>query len=262
MKPGWIQAGWPLPETVCAWVTTRAGGVSDGPWGLHGGRGGGLNLGSRCGDQPESVEENRRRLQSALPGEPVWLEQVHGTAVHQVRPGSHVGSPPAEVCADASVTDVAGCVLAVLTADCLPVLLADRDGRRVGVAHAGWRGLSAGVVENTLAALRALPGSSDEWAAWLGPAIGPEAFEVGEEVRQAFVDHDHRASRCFRAGVRPGKWFADLFALARQRLSCAGVDAVGGGDWCTVQNPERFFSYRRDRTSGRMASLIWIKPGS
>lgn len=255
-----IPAGGPLPNSVCAVVTPRWGGVSRGSWGLSQGRDGGLNLGLYCGDQPEAVAENRRRLSALLPADPQWLRQVHGVDVCCVASGKQGGESQQEVCADASVTDIPGRVLAVLSADCLPVLLSDRSGRRIGAAHAGWRGLAAGVIENTVTAIQALPGEAEPLVAWLGPAIGPAAFEVGEEVRQTFVDHDPLSAECFRPAAQPGKWLADLFSLARQRLAKVGITEVGGGGQCTVGDPERFFSHRRDRVTGRMASLIWIKP--
>ena len=257
-----MPADWPRPGTVCAAVTPRSGGVSVGAWGLPDGQTGGLNLGSRCGDHPDSVIENRRRLRAALPADPHWLEQVHGVAVHRVMPAVERPEDRLEVRADASVTDVPGCVLAVLSADCLPVLLSDRSGRRIGAAHAGWRGLAGGVVENTVAALRSLPGEDESLSAWLGPAIGPAAFEVGDEVRQVFVEEDPLSALCFRPASQPGKWMADLFSLARQRLARVGVTEVWGGGDCTVADRNRFYSHRRDRVTGRMASLIWIQPGS
>ncbi len=254
-----LEAGWPLPEAVCARVTLRAGGVSQSAWGLDGRRPGGLNLGARCGDDPQAVAENRRRLGELLPGQPCWLDQVHGVDVHLVA-GEPTESALSEPRADALVTSEPGRVLAILTADCLPVLLADSTGRRIGAAHAGWRGLAAGVVEQTVSAIQRLPGESESLVAWLGPAIGPDAFEVGEEVLEAFVAHDPAARVCFKRGGAPGKWFADLYALARQRLAAVGVTRVGGGGLCTVADAQRFYSHRRDRTAGRMASLIWIRP--
>jgi hypothetical protein len=255
-----LEAGRPLPDAVCARVTLRAGGVSQGAWGIAGGRPGGLNLGARCGDDPHTVIENRRRLAALLPEEPCWLDQVHGVAVHRATEAVSPRAAGTEPRADAAVTHIPGRVLAILTADCLPVLLADRSGQRIGAAHAGWRGLAAGVIEQTVAALRELPGGDDSLVAWLGPAIGPEAFEVGDEVLEAFAAQDAGARACFRPREVPGKWFADLYALARRRLAASGVSEVGGGGLCTVTEPERFYSHRRDRISGRMASLIWIKP--
>lgn len=244
---------WPAPPGVLGFVTGRAGGVSRGPWGLDGDRPGGLNLGARCGDDPEAVRENRRRLAAALPSEPVWLRQVHGVAVHVAR-----GPLEDEPVADAVVTDRPGLVLSVLTADCLPVMFADDRGRAVGVAHAGWRGLSADVLERTVEAMRALLPSGAVLQAWMGPAIGQSAFEVGDEVLEAFVSPDSGAREGFAPGVRPGKWQADLYLLARRRLAAVGVARIDGGGFCTFTDSGRFWSYRRRADSGRMASLIWI----
>ncbi|HYF60025.1 MAG TPA: peptidoglycan editing factor PgeF [Burkholderiaceae bacterium] len=250
--PGLVP-DWPASPRVRAFSTVRAGGVSAGPWGLEGGLAGGLNLGAHVGDDPSAVAENRARLQAALPAPIRWLEQVHGTAVHDAdRPAHEVPVADAAVCSSGAV------VLAVMTADCLPVLLADREGRAVALAHAGWRGLAAGVVEAAVAALRAKAGERASIAAWLGPAIGPRAFEVGDEVRAAFCDGDARAARAFAADPVAGKWRADLCALARLRLADCGVEAVHGGDACTVSEPSRFYSHRRDRRTGRMASLVWL----
>jgi YfiH family protein len=240
--PGFLQPGWPVPAGVRAAMTTRAGGVSTGTFAS-------FNLATHVGDDPAAVAENRRRLRDALalPAEPAWLEQVHGARV-AVLPGSAPGP------ADAAVAFAPGSVCAVLVADCLPVILASRDGDRVGIAHAGWRGLAAGVVEATVAALGGEPG---RLVAWLGPAIGPRAFEVGGEVRDAFLARDRGSDVAFRPG-REGRWFADLPALARRRLAAAGVDAVTGGASCTHSDPARFYSYRRDGATGRMAALAWL----
>ncbi|MEO1766206.1 peptidoglycan editing factor PgeF [Thiobacter aerophilum] len=238
-----ILPDWPTPPHVRALVTTRAGGVSVGPYAS-------LNLAAHVGDDPAAVAENRARLRRLLPAEPLWLEQVHGTAVWRMEAGA-----PGR--ADASVSRTAGQVCAVLTADCLPVLFADRAGTVVAAAHAGWRGLCAGVLERTVAAMQTDPG---QIMSWLGPAIGPEAFQVGEEVRLAFLAVDAAAAEAFRADG-PGRWRADLYALARMRLARAGVQAVFGGGLCTFSDPTRFFSYRRDGATGRMASLIWLDPG-
>jgi len=254
--PPWpgIVPEWSAPSAVHALVTTRAGGVSAGPFGLQDGSPGGLNLGLHVGDDPAAVSENRARLERILPAPVRWLEQVHGTAVHDADAPWN-GTLPV---ADAAVTLRPGVVLAVMTADCLPILLADEDGRGVGVAHAGWRGLAAGVAEATVDALRARLGPDARLTAWLGPAIGPSAFEVGDEVRQAFCDDDLAAASAFVPGAAPGKWWADLYALARRRLAARGVVQVGGGQACTVTAPQHFYSHRRDRRSGRMASLIWL----
>ena len=252
----WLLPDWPAPAAVRALSTTRAGGVSRGPWGLADGGAAGLNLGARCADDDEAVRENRRRLARALPAEPVWLEQVHGVEVFDAdsrAPGGSCTLPRA----DAAITTRRGTVLAVLTADCLPVLLADAGGTAVGIAHAGWRGLAAGVLERTVAALERT-GSGRGWLAWLGPAIGPSRFEVGDDVRDAFTRDDAAAARAFVPAGTPGKWFADLFWLARRRLARAGVTQVHGGGLCTFSDAQRFYSFRRDRETGRMASLIWL----
>jgi YfiH family protein len=240
--PGFLRPDWPAPAGVRAAVTTRQGGVSRGPYAT-------LNLALHVGDDPAAVAENRARLRAALelPAEPAWLEQAHGTGV-AVLPGARAGP------ADAAVTFTQGPVCAVLVADCLPVFLASRAGDRVGIAHAGWRGLAAGVVEATVAALDCEPAAL---VAWLGPAIGPAAFEVGGEVRDAFIARDAGADAAFRPG-RAGRWLADLPALARRRLAAAGVAAVTGGGLCTHTDASRFFSYRRDGATGRMAALAWL----
>lgn len=241
----WIEPNWAAPLAVRAVFTTRAGGVSRGPYSS-------MNLGAHVGDDPQSVDVNRHRLRAALelPAGPCWLNQVHGARVVAAVAGS--GTP---VEADAAVTDASGVVCAVMTADCLPVLFCDRAGERVAAAHAGWRGLGAGVLETTVASMRVAEG---EILAWLGPAIGPGNFEVGEEVVRVFVDADPASETAFRAvcGVR---WKADIYALARRRLRRAGVREVYGGGWCTFSDPVRFFSYRRDGTTGRMAALIWLQ---
>ena len=237
-----LVPGWTVPGRVHAAMTTRAGGVSAEPRAS-------LNLATHVGDDPAAVAENRRRLRSALglPAEPAWLEQVHGTGV-AVLPAA--GPAPA----DAAVTFTRGHVCAVLVADCLPVFLASRAGDRVGIAHAGWRGLAAGVVEATIVALACEPA---ELVAWLGPSIGPLAFEVGHEVRDVFLAQDAGAAAAFQSG-RAGRWFADLPGLARRRLEAAGVTAVSGGDHCTHADAARFFSFRRDGVTGRMAALAWL----
>jgi YfiH family protein len=237
-----LQPDWDVPTNVRAAMTTRRGGVSRGPYGD-------LNLATHVGDDAAAVAENRRRLRVALglPCEPAWLEQVHGNAVAVLERGH--GAP-----ADAAVTFSRGPVCAVLVADCLPVFLAHRAGDRVGIAHAGWRGLAAGVIEATVAALG---GDTGLLAAWLGPAIGPAAFEVGGEVREALLAGDPGAAGAFRAG-RAGRFHADLPALARRRLAALGVRDVRGGGLCTYADPARFYSYRRDGATGRMAALAWL----
>lgn len=240
-EPGFIVPDWPAPPAVRAAVTLRSGGASAGRYAS-------FNLGDHVGDDPAAVTENRRRLGQALslPAEPLWLEQVHGATVARFPAGLRPR-------ADAAVAFEPGQVCAVLVADCLPVLLADREGGCVGIAHAGWRGLAAGVIEETV---RSLPVAASSLIAWLGPAIGPAAFEVGPEVRAAMMAADPGADACFRAGAGD-RWLADLFALARRRLARAGVAAIHGGGRCTVADPAAFFSFRRDGITGRMAALVW-----
>jgi len=240
--PEFLVPDWPVPARVRAAVTTRRGGVSRG-------RFAGFNLGAHVGDDAAAVADNRARLAAALalPAAPAWLEQVHGREV-AVLPRA----TPAP--ADAAVTFAPGEVCAVLVADCLPVFLASRTGDRVGIAHAGWRGLAGGVIEATVAALGGEPGAL---VAWLGPAIGPQSFEVGDEVREAFVARDEGSAAAFSAG-RDGRWHADLPRLARRRLAALGVDDVRGESPCTYSDPDRFFSYRRDGATGRMAALAWL----
>jgi polyphenol oxidase len=224
-------------------VTTRLGGVSAGPYAS-------LNLGQKVNDDPGAVARNRAILRGCLPSAPGWLSQVHGNKVVEVR------QDMAPVEADAAFTRVAGTVCAIMVADCLPILFADRDATVVGAAHAGWRGLASGVVENTVRAMGVPP---SRLLAWLGPAIGPAAFEVGPDVRDAFLAGDPGAATAF-ADHKPGKWLADLFVLARRRLRAAGVEAIHGGGLCTASDPRRFFSHRRDKVTGRMAALIWLAP--
>jgi YfiH family protein len=211
------------------------------------------NLGLRCGDDPDTVLANRAALGAALalPSAPRWLHQVHGNAV--VRLDADPGDD--EPTADAAVTSTPGVVLAILTADCLPVLLAARDGSETGAAHAGWRGLAGGVLEATVAALRTPPA---DLVAWLGPAAGPRNYEVGAEVRDAYLAHDAKAGSAF-VPTRPGHWLMDIYALARARLAAVGVTGVQGGGLCTIGDAARFYSYRRDGRTGRMATLAWIE---
>ena len=236
---------WKIPANVRALQTTRNGGVSIAPWAS-------FNLGDHVGDAPESVAANRVLLRAGLPGDPFWLRQVHGTVAVDVdfRPKINEG--------DAALSRLPGNVCAVMTADCLPVLFCDRDGSVVAAAHAGWRGLLAGVLESTVAAMRV---DAANILAWLGPAIGPECFEVGGEVREAFVAADSDAGLAFTP-VHGDKWLCDIYLLARQRLQRSGVSAISGGESCTVSEPGRFFSYRRDGVTGRMASLIWLERGA
>lgn len=221
-------------------MTTRAEGVSHAPWAS-------FNLGDHVGDDPAHVAANRARLRESLPAEPGWLKQVHSARVVEL-------GRDTDFEADASFTRQLGQVCAVLTADCLPVLFCDRAGSVVAAAHAGWRGLAGGVLEATVAAMRVTPG---EILAWMGAAIGPQAFEVGDDVRDAFVAQHPGAAVAFLPHA-PGKWLADIYALARIRLAAVGVQAVHGGGRCTFTETETFFSYRRDGTTGRMASLIWL----
>ncbi|WP_053181964.1 peptidoglycan editing factor PgeF [Pseudomonas kilonensis] len=237
----WLTPDWPAPARVKACVTTRVGGVSLAPFDS-------LNLGDHVGDEPAAVAENRRRLTDQFAITPAWLQQVHGIAV--------VEADPAQVAtADASWTATPGIACTAMTADCLPVLFCNRAGTRVAAAHAGWRGLANGVLEATLDSL-AVP--ADEILAWLGPAIGPQAFEVGPEVREAFIAQLPQAAQAFTGSPNAGKFLADIYALARLRLAARGVTAVYGGGLCTVTDP-RFFSYRRNPRTGRFASLIWIE---
>lgn len=233
---------WPLPPQVRAIQTTRAGGFSSGPWAS-------LNLALHTGDDPTVVQRNRAHLARVLelPRVPAWPRQVHGV---RVVPTARLAS---DTEADAVVAEAAGQVCSVQTADCLPVLFASTDGQEVGAAHAGWRGLAGGVLEATLRAMQHPP---EAITAWLGPAIGPEAFEVGPEVRAAFLNQDPEAATAFRPGLGD-RWFADVYRLARQRLERAGVREIHGGGRCTHRESDTFFSYRRDGLCGRMATLIW-----
>ncbi len=251
-----LTPDWPAPPGVRAFVTLRGHrGASAGPWGQVGGGAGGLNLGAHCGDDPKAVVANRQRLRSWLPAEPAWLDQVHGTDVVDLDAIEVDAGTPLR--ADAAVTRRRGRPLVVMTADCLPVLFCDRAGSVIGIAHAGWRGLAAGVLERTLDVMRCKAPVSSEWFAWLGPAIGPACFEVGPDVFDVFVGRDPAARSAFRPALQPGKWLADLPMLARMRLRRAGVDSVHGGDLCTVSDPQRFYSFRRDGVTGRCATLVW-----
>lgn len=242
MNSDWIVPEWPAPARVRSLLTTRHGGVSRGAYAS-------LNLGDHVGDDPLAVAENRSRLASGLDAIPLWLNQEHGIAVVDAE---QAFSSPRPV-ADASFSRKPALACAVMTADCLPVLLCDQSGTVVAAAHAGWRGLHAGVLERTVAAMAC---AGEEILAYLGPSIGPQAFEVGDEVRAAFVESDRQAEAAFKP-LR-GKWLADIYLLARQRLARLGVNAVFGGNYCTVEEAERFFSYRRDGVTGRMASMIWL----
>lgn len=242
--PGLVPP-WPVASRVRAFCTLRAGGVSGAPYAS-------LNLATHVGDAPAAVSENRARLRShlSLPSEPLWLEQVHGTQVLDADRLEGGGRAPA----DAAVTREAGRVLCVLVADCLPVLLATRSGEAIGVAHAGWRGLAAGVIERTIEALGSAPA---ELCAWLGPAVSAQHFEVGPEVRAAFLEQHSQAEACFTANAR-GRWQCDLAGLARQRLQALGVHSVHDSQLCTASDPTRFYSYRRDGQTGRIAALLWM----
>jgi len=259
---GWLEADWSAPPGVRAGISLRDGeGVSAPPFDR-------LNLGMNSGDDPQAVRENRARLVAALglPSDPVWLRQVHGTAVFAAdgaaargvgpdladAPGAGAGPPEA----DAAVTRRPGTVLAILTADCLPVVFAADDGSELAAAHAGWRGLAAGVLEATVAAMTTPPA---RLRVWLGPAAGPERYEIGQEVFEAFTGPDPGAATAF-VPTRPGHWRVDLFALARRRLAALGITGIHGGGLCTISDPARFYSHRRDQRTGRMATLAWLTP--
>ena len=248
--PGFVP-DWPAPPRVCSWITTREGGASQGVFR-------GFNLGDHVGDDPVAVTANRARLRTVLGVSPLWLAQVHGTAVVDAAAGSEARDENfAEnwvPTADAAFSRRPGVACAMMTADCLPLLFCDESATVVAAAHAGWRGLCGGVIEATVAAM-ALPGQ--RLLAYLGPAIGPAAFEVGDEVRRAFVAADVAAASAF-IPHGSGKWLADLYALARQRLRRCGIERIYGGACCTFSDADRFFSYRRDGQTGRMASLIWL----
>ena len=237
-----LTPDWPAPAWVRACVTTRAGGASEAPYAS-------FNLGDHVGDTPAAVASNRQRLSAHFGILPAWLSQVHGVNVAYADPSQVVE-------ADASWSDTPGIACAVMTADCLPVLFCDKAGTRVAAAHAGWRGLAAGVLEATAESLAVPPG---EVLAWLGPAIGPANFEVGAEVRDIFMASHPQAAAAFVPGVAEGKYIADIYALARLRLAAIGVTAVYGGGLCTVADA-RFYSYRRASQTGRFASLVWLEP--
>lgn len=239
MKFGRINPDWPAPAKVRAFSTTRVGGVSTGPWS-------GFNLGSRCGDEPLNVSHNRERLNRDLPSPVRWIQQVHGDTVWIYARGDS-----SEVEADATVSLRPGEVCAVLTADCLPVFFCNEQGDRVGIAHAGWRGLAAGILESTVKTLDVNPGSL---MAWLGPAIGPAVYEVGPEVVESF--HREREAAFV---AHADRYLMDIYAIARMKLEAAGVRSVSGGGFCTFSESDRFYSYRRDGITGRMAHLIWIE---
>ena len=251
MAINFIEPNWPAPKNVKALQTTRLGGVSAFPYES-------LNIGAHVEDSEVSVRENRKRLQERLPSGPLWLQQLHGTLVVTEQVGKRCPE------ADGSITQKTNEVCTVMTADCLPVLLCDEAGTQVAAVHAGWRGLASGILEEALGQFKCSP---DLILAWLGPAIGPNAFEVGESVYDAFCLPNSSASSCFikqpnqpnpnGAGVLE-KWHADIYALAKLRLNSVGLSKVYGGDFCTYTDEERFFSYRRDGKTGRMASCIWL----
>jgi YfiH family protein len=236
----WLTPDWPAPLNVLACVTTRHGGDSASPFES-------FNLGAHVGDDPDAVARNRQHLSAQLGCQPTWLNQVHGISVVEADP-SRVHE------ADASWSATPGIAALVMTADCLPVLFCDRAGTRVAAAHAGWRGLANGVLEQTVAAMGIAP---DELLAWMGPAIGPDAFEVGAEVREAFVTRHGKAEEAFRSSSNTGKYLADIYALGRIRLESAGIQSITGGGLCTVSDP-RFYSYRQANPTGRFASLVWL----
>lgn len=250
--PDWLVPDWPV-DGVSAMMTTRQGGVSAPPFDS-------LNLGAAVGDDPVAVERNRARFAQALGVRPVYLDQVHGTRVIRLDEG-HAQAPGAPAEADASFTTRPGLACCVQVADCLPVLFAAPQGRGVGAAHAGWRGLAAGVLERTVQALcEASCSDASELACWLGPCIGPRHFEVGVDVLDAFGATPATPGPDFTPG-HPGKWFANLVGLARARLRAAGAVRVHGGEWCTHAQADRFFSYRRDGATGRMVAAVWLRAG-
>jgi YfiH family protein len=249
-----LVPNWSAPPQIGAFCTTRGGGVSKAPFDS-------LNLGRYVNDEASAVSENRARVRALLPAEPVWLKQVHGARVWD----ADLAHTEAIIEADAAVTSKPNTVLTVMAADCLPVLISSSDGGVVGAAHAGWRGLLGGVLENTVDAMQAKTGlnNADQYLAWLGPAIGPRAFEVGEEVRAEFHEHAQKyalpsPAKAFVAiDNKPGKYWADLYQLARQRLLSKGLTHIYGGEFCTVRDQTDFFSHRRDGLSGRFAAFIW-----
>lgn len=240
----WLRPGWPAPPQVRALTTTRQGGFSKEPYA-------GLNLATHVGDSSDIVASNREHLRdmACLPNEPVWLIQTHGTDVAELSEDSVSG-----IFADAAITDRPNVVCAVLTADCLPVMFCDESGQWVGVAHAGWRGLASGILTATI---NRFDGPPSRLLAWMGPAIGPASFEVGGEVHDAFLEQDLVYAQAFRK-KDSSRWYADLYAIARLQLAISGLERVYGGGFCTMNEPGRFYSYRRDGVTGRMASLIWL----
>jgi YfiH family protein len=248
-----IKPEWPAPKQVQSFVSTRSGGISIAPYDS-------LNLGDHVHDQINAVTTNRSLLRKYLPAEPLWLKQTHGTNVST--PQSRHTSELSTIVADAAVSNKSNEVLAILTADCLPVLFTSKTGSVVGAAHAGWRGLSAGILENTVREMLKLQPEIEpaDLLVWFGPAIGPQSFEVGEDVLQSFLDSggEMTASAFKPIATKPGKYLADLYQLARSRLKALGLKSIDGGQFCTVQDQAQFFSYRRDGVTGRFATLIWI----
>lgn len=255
--PNRIEPNWAAPLSITAFCTTRTGGVSKPPFNT-------LNLGLNADDDPVDVLRNRAIIRSNLPAEPIWLKQIHGVTVSTPTSRNTLGIGPFE--SDAAITNIPNEVLAILTADCMPVLFSSKGGDVIGAAHAGWRGLAGGVLENTLKGMLTLsPGlSPKDVLVWLGPAIGPTAFEVGDDVLQVFAP---QGQTIIRQAFKPiaessGKYMVDLYLLAQDRLRSFGIEHIDGGGFCTYHDEERFFSYRRDKTTGRFASLIWISKDS
>jgi polyphenol oxidase len=242
LRETFIYPDWPAPANVKAFQTTRLGGISAAPYDT-------LNLGLHVGDDAVRVNRNRQMLEPLMPSEPVWLEQVHGTTV------ANAGAASCLPQADACISRHRGAVCVIMTADCLPVLLCDEAGTVVGAAHAGWKGLAAGVIEATVKEMGVEP---HKLMAWLGPAIGPHAFEVGAEVRAAFMAHDSKAVEAFTPHGAEGKYHNDIYLLARQRLNALGIARISGGTFCTYHQKEKFFSYRRDGVTGRMGTFVWL----
>jgi len=246
-EASWINADWPAPTHIKAGTTTRIGGVSQSPFDS-------LNFGLHVEDNPEHVAVNRQRLREYLnlPSEPNWLDQVHGCTIandQNYQPGQSKQ-------ADASMTRTIGSVCAVMTADCLPALITDKDGTCVAAVHAGWRGLAQGIVLKTVDAM-SIP--KQDLLVWLGPAIGPKQFEVGPEVREQFINQNRLHAKAFITGQRSDKWYMDIYQIARQQLKDHGLEQIYGGELCTFEDAKRFYSYRRDGKTGRMVSLIWME---
>ncbi len=247
MSEQWIKPSWQAHSVIASLITTRDGGVSQPPYDS-------MNLGKHVGDDSKCVDENRALLTQSLPANPVWLEQVHGTDIFDADHWDQSSVPVA----DAAVTTQPQRVLCIMTADCLPVLLASKGGEVIGIAHAGWRGLAAGIIEKTIQKMKQKVHQDIEIQAFLGPAIGPESFQVGQEVKDIFEQQDPKSSQAFNPCSEPMKYWADIYQLAKLRLKSQGIEQIDGADRCTVKEP-CFYSYRRDHITGRMASLLWIK---